>query len=465
MIDSDKEALKYSLKGIIRCRHILNMDASTYENEYASYHFMDTKVVKEQTKELKPKPEVKALPQPKPQPKSNIHTIEKINIKSNDITPKQASKNYVKNIEADDNNIKITFSKKLTHTDVLFFELNFHDKYKDIYDIKAILPKNIKHNIKVNGLKRVQISQNSKQKIRLVLEDPKVVKSTAFTKDNTLIIHIENLKTKVTKAHQTVKRQKTLTNKTTKQKPNPKVITVKNLFKNNTYKRIKKYSKLIVIDPGHGGHDSGAIGYNHIYEKRAVLEIGLKLKQILQKKGFRVFMTRSRDNFISLASRPHLANIKKADLFISIHANSVDGKRKLTVKGIETYYLSPADSARAKRVAAKENSAALKEMDYSSKNTLLNFLNREKIIQSNKLAIDIQANVLKTLRKKYSSIIDGGVRPAPFRVLTGAGMPAILIETGYISNPTEAKRLTNPFYQKTLAQGIANGVESYFLKN
>jgi len=104
-------------------------------------------------------------------------------------------------------------------------------------------------------------------------------------------------------------------------------------------------------------------------------------------------------------------------------------------------------------------------MDILSKNTLLNFLNREKIIQSNKLAIDIQANILKSLRAKYKDIKDGGVRPAPFWELVGAGMPAVLVEVGYITNPTEAQRLFNPFYQNRIAKGLADGVESYFLKN
>jgi len=104
-------------------------------------------------------------------------------------------------------------------------------------------------------------------------------------------------------------------------------------------------------------------------------------------------------------------------------------------------------------------------LDKYSKNTLLSFLNRTKIVQSNKLAIDIQSGLLSSVKKKYDKIVDGGVREAPFWVLVGAQMPAVLIEVGYITNPTEAERLFNPFYQKALALGIRNGINNYFAKN
>jgi len=429
VINSDKDALKYALKGLIRCKHLLGMDASTYEKEYASYHFIE-----------------KAY-----KPKSRITKTKKNKVKPlEEFMKKKKTDTYVKDISVNQDEIKITFNKNINYTDVLFFELNFNKRYKDMYDIKAILPKNINTNINIYGLKRVQLSQNSKDKIRLVLEDSKNIKSSAFVKDNKLIIHIANLKSN------TISSKKIVTKRRFK---------IKELFNNRSYKKIQKYSKSIVIDPGHGGKDSGAVGYNRLQEKKAVLSIALKLKKILTKRGYRVYMTRSRDKFIDLKDRTHFANVKKADLFISIHANAIEGRKKFTLKGIETFYLSPARSQRAKKVAEKENRASLINMDILSKNTLLNFLNREKIIQSNKLAIDIQANILKSLREKYNDIKDGGVRPAPFWVLVGAGMPAVLVEVGYITNPTEAKRLFNPFYQNRIAKGFADGIESYFLKN
>jgi N-acetylmuramoyl-L-alanine amidase len=135
------------------------------------------------------------------------------------------------------------------------------------------------------------------------------------------------------------------------------------------------------------------------------------------------------------------------------------------MKGIETFFLSPAKSERAKRIAALENRADISSMGYYSKLTFLNFLNREKIIASNKLAIDVQKGILFNLRKYFKDVQDGGVREGPFWVLVGAQMPSILVEVGYITNPTEAKRLFNPFYQKLIAKGIADGIDNYFLYN
>ena len=131
------------------------------------------------------------------------------------------------------------------------------------------------------------------------------------------------------------------------------------------------------------------------------------------------------------------------------------------VHGVETYYLSPARSARARRVAAKENSIAFKKYYKSSMNTFLKTLTRSKIILSNKLALDVQRGMLSRLREIYRGVVDGGVRPAPFWVLVGAEMPAVLVETGYITHPWEKKRLYDPKYQDRLARGIAEGIARY----
>ncbi len=418
VIANDNLAIQQSLKGIIRCKKLLNQDTTNFEKEYSRYNFQP------------PKPQTK--PQEVITPMDDNHII-----KNN----KNISLPRLKKITISKGSINLYFNKNLKYKDVLFFELNFDKKYKDIYDIKAVLPPNINRNIYYKGISRIQLSQNNKEKIRLVLENKNKIPSTAYIKNNQLVIHIKY-----------IKKQKT------------KEVYAK-ATQTKDYKTIKKYSKLIVIDPGHGGKDSGAVGYNHLQEKRTVLAIALKLRAELRKRGYRVFMTRSSDRFIDLKDRTHFANKHKVDLFISIHANAIEGDKKYSIKGVETFYLSPARSARAKRAAAKENKASLINMDSISKNTLLNFLNRFKINQSKKLAIDIQSNILRDLRAKYKGIVDGAVRPAPFWVLVGAGMPAVLIETGYITNPTEARRLFNPFYQKTLAKGIADGIESYFYKN
>jgi len=230
-----------------------------------------------------------------------------------------------------------------------------------------------------------------------------------------------------------------------------------------TNKTYQAHKKIIVIDPGHGGKDSGGIGVKNRYEKVAVLQIAKYVKYYLEKKGYRVYLTRNGDYFIPLKKRTHFANIKKADLFISIHCN-IAPKHRRSIHGIETYFLSPTRNERAISVARLENKE-IKGLNYTDQRVILNFLNRDRIIYSNKLAIDIQKGMLSSLKTKYTNVKDNGVRPAPFWVLVGTQMPAILIETGYLTNPLESARLFTPAYQKLLAKGIVQGVENYFRKN
>lgn len=222
--------------------------------------------------------------------------------------------------------------------------------------------------------------------------------------------------------------------------------------------------KIIVIDAGHGGKDPGATG-NDLKEKNIVFSIACQTAEILKKRGYKVYLTRNKDVFWNLQSRTKFANRKHADMFISIHANAAPNKKAAaSMQGVETFFLSPARSERSKRVATLENSGDLEDMNSFSKETFLNFLNREKIIASNKLAIDIQSYMLHSLRRSFSSK-DGGVREAPFWVLVGAQMPAVLVEVGYITHPKEGKNLGNKTYQKLVAVGISDGVSAYFMKN
>jgi N-acetylmuramoyl-L-alanine amidase len=217
----------------------------------------------------------------------------------------------------------------------------------------------------------------------------------------------------------------------------------------------------IILDPGHGGHDTGAIG-GHRREKDAVLQIARKIRRHLTAMGFRVIMTRTSDHFVRLRNRTRYANRKHGDVFVSVHANSVGSRQKRNRHGVETFFLQTTRSGRAKRVAARENSVVLKRSDRLSKNVILNsVMTGPKIVLSNKLAIDIQRHILGNLRRKYRNVSDGGVRPAPFWVLVGAEMPAVLVETGYISNPMERKRLFTPRYQDLMAKGIAEGIANY----
>ncbi|GAA8670706.1 N-acetylmuramoyl-L-alanine amidase [Helicobacter pylori] len=226
----------------------------------------------------------------------------------------------------------------------------------------------------------------------------------------------------------------------------------------------KKHKK-IVLDAGHGGKDCGAMSANLVCEKDIVLEVVKFLHKELKKRGYSVLLTRDKDIYIDLVARTELANKKSADLFISVHANSIPKRSTSNAHGIETYFLSTARSERARKVAEQENKDDVNLMDYFSKSLLLNSLNTQRLIVSNKLAIDVQYGMLQSVRKNYPDVVDGGVREGPFWVLAGALMPSILIEIGYNSHAIESKRIQSKPYQKILAKGIADGIDSFFSKN
>ncbi|WP_390430669.1 N-acetylmuramoyl-L-alanine amidase family protein [Helicobacter pylori] len=236
--------------------------------------------------------------------------------------------------------------------------------------------------------------------------------------------------------------------------------------KNNAFIKTKrKKHKKIVLDAGHGGKDCGAMSANLVCEKDIVLEVVKFLHKELKKRGYSVLLTRDKDIYIDLVARTELANRKSADLFISVHANSIPKRSTSNAHGIETYFLSTARSERARKVAEQENKDDVNLMDYFSKSLLLNSLNTQRLIVSNKLAIDVQYGMLQSVRKNYPDVVDGGVREGPFWVLAGALMPSILIEIGYNSHAIESKRIQSKPYQKILAKGIADGIDSFFSKN
>lgn len=236
--------------------------------------------------------------------------------------------------------------------------------------------------------------------------------------------------------------------------------------KNDTFIKTKrKKHKKIVLDAGHGGKDCGAMSANLVCEKDIVLEVVKFLHKELKKRGYSVLLTRDKDIYIDLVARTELANKKSADLFISVHANSIPKHSTSNAHGIETYFLSTARSERARKVAEQENKDDVNLMDYFSKSLLLNSLNTQRLIVSNKLAIDVQYGMLQSVRKNYPDVVDGGVREGPFWVLAGALMPSILIEIGYNSHAIESKRIQSKPYQKILAKGIADGIDSFLSKN
>ena len=212
--------------------------------------------------------------------------------------------------------------------------------------------------------------------------------------------------------------------------------------------------KTIVIDPGHGGKDPGAVSQNR-QEKQIVLSLSKTLRDILVKKGYNVRLTRETDMFIPLRKRTQFATNQKADLFISIHTNASTAR---SAAGIETYYLALASDESARITAMRENAGAeynMKELDA----LVGRILKESKSTESRRLAELIQAQLASGKQVK-----NRGVKHAPFVVLIGTKVPAVLVEVGFISNPTEGKKLTTKAYQRQLARAIAKGIEQY-IKN
>jgi N-acetylmuramoyl-L-alanine amidase len=221
--------------------------------------------------------------------------------------------------------------------------------------------------------------------------------------------------------------------------------------------------KKIVIDPGHGGKDYGAPGYyKGSHEKYVVMEVAKKLARKIENEfGYEVVLTRDRDKYLTLEKRTDLANNNRADLFISLHTNAARNKNAY---GIETYFLNLATDENSISVAARENATSTKNI--SDLQTILNDLMRDaKINESSRLASYIQAEMSGSLKNKVSYIKDRGVKQAPFYVLLGAKMPAVLVEMGFISNPRECKRLNSDVYQEEVCNGIMNGIRKYLKEN
>lgn len=405
-IISDDDDMKYiTLKGIVRSGNSLHIDVSKYSKELSKFKSKKT---------------------------TSTHSSKSTHKNSKNI--KITSSHKLESIKFKDEHLVLEFDKKLGSKQLNYFTLYDSKKrqYRYVFDIHAsMITKS--HSLRKDGIKRIKLAQFNPNTIRLVIEDNEKLNVHFKESSNKVIISILQ-------------------------------IGEKSKAKKVTPKRLDR-SKTIVIDPGHGGKDPGAIGYRGYREKIVVLQIARELRSILKSRGYKVYLTRTRDHFVKLSNRTKYVNRKNADIFISIHANAVSKKNAYKVNGVECYFLSKSRSSRAKRVAAKENSADLSDMNYYGKETLLNTINSHNIVASNKLAIDLQRGMLSTLKNHYSKVNDGGVREGPFWVLVGAQMPAVLIEVGFISHPVEARRLVNTRYQNRLALGMADGIERYFANN
>lgn len=216
--------------------------------------------------------------------------------------------------------------------------------------------------------------------------------------------------------------------------------------------------RCVVIDPGHGGKDPGCIGKKGTLEKSIVLDVGLRLKKLLDSvEGLNVILTRESDIFIPVENRTVIANQKQADLFISIHANSNPRKKH---SGVQSFFLNFSNDPSINAIAARENATSTKSIS-EMKDIIQKIARNSKIIESMELAQKIQFTLTASLKKKYTAVEDLGAKGGPFWVLIGGDMPSVLVEISHLSNPEEEDRLITSAYRQHVAEGIYQGIMEY----
>ncbi|RXJ67748.1 N-acetylmuramoyl-L-alanine amidase [Halarcobacter ebronensis] len=423
VLNDDKNLEIKNLKILISTGKQLKRDVSKYEKELKKY---DGQAVS------KERPKIIKL--------NEIENVKKIdNIKKPKVDDNADSSKYtIKAVVSRDNMIIIDFYDSITKDFVDFKEDKTSNTFQDIYQLKGNFKDAYPTKLSIDGVDQIVIKQKDSKTLEILFEDKTNLKTIYFINRNRVVLKVLDLNKKKNKA--------------------------------TISKAVKVYkpglNRVVVLDAGHGGKDSGAIGSeDKMYEKYTVFNVTKYLESVLKERGYKVYLTRNNDRFIKVRNRTVLANDKHADIFVSIHANAAHKSKIKELQGIETFFLSPARSERAKRVAALENQSDISNMSGSTQKAFLESLNRPRITASHKLSIDIQRNMLYETRLLHKDVEDGGVREGPFWVLVGAQMPSVLIEIGYITHPKEGKRLFNKKYQEALAVGIANGIDSYFAKN
>lgn len=423
VLNSDEKNQTEYLKKIVEIGKKLNKDVSRYEKELNKN---STTTTKQTTLKIENKQE----------PVKEQTSYKKVTLDKSEY--KNSSFN-IDSVYVKDNTIIVNFKHYVKEDFINFIEEKKGSYFYDIFDFKGKFKDASPTKLEMNSVNKIKIYQVKDRVLRIELREKKNLQTIYIINKKSIIIKVlddDNKNDNYTKAK------------------SAKIIKSKNK------------NKVVVIDAGHGGKDAGAIGSGKKqYEKFAVFSVMQYVYNTLKSRGYTVYMTRNKDKFIKVKNRTVLANEKEADVFVSIHANAAPKSVKDKARGIETYFLSPAKSERAKRVAALENKSDMGSMNDLSQNTFLTVLNQSKITASQKLGIDVQQHMLYSTRQLYKDVVDGGVREGPFWVLVGAQMPSILIEIGYITHETEGKRIFEKRYQKSLAVGIADGIEAYFDKN
>jgi len=412
IMSGDQKIQERCLNGIVIAGKKLHIDVSNYQTKLDDIEATSTATtVSKKSKKIQKKAS-------KTQKKSKV---------------KIRSQRAFRDFSWDGGTLELNFDFVLKSKDINYFKLRAEGKkgYRYIFDIRAVMFK--KPKIRHKELTRVSLSQYNREKLRLVIESQHPLNLHFRRIDQTLEIDLGVSGVVAPKA----------TDNSDKQ---------------------QKRSRLIIIDPGHGGKDGGAVGYSKKLEKDIVLAISKRLAKILKKEGYRVKMTRESNVYRSLKWRTKFTRKHNPDLFISIHANAVPKKNARKAQGIEIYYLDPKKgSKRSSSLERKENAADYRAMDQRFGKLFSATQSRAKVLASNFLAIDLGRNVVGKLRYEKYKIKDAKVAGGNFWVLVGATSASALVEVGFVSHPQEEKRLVSAKYQQTFAEGLADGIEQYFV--
>ncbi|WP_276890669.1 N-acetylmuramoyl-L-alanine amidase family protein [Helicobacter japonicus] len=355
-----------------------------------------------------------------------------------------------------DGNVKIVFAQDISDLTWQIKNLQGNKSFID-FEANLTIPR---RNFIFKDNSTLQIAQNTPQVVRAVIAtNPKSTYEVVKEKEN-LYIFIKpkgDSKQVAQSPKENLSTKSQIDDKQTSQHKQEQIAK-------NPPQKVEQKSKKIVVDAGHGGKDCGTKSVENICEKVIVLSVAKILRDELKSRGYAVYMTRDSDVYIDLRKRTEFANTKSADLFVSVHANSIPKTSAKTANGVETYFLSPARSERAEQVAKAENQGDIETMSHFATKSFLNTISAFHLVASHKLAIEIQSGILNQVRTHYNTH-DGAVREGPFWVLAGALMPSVLIEIGYASHKNEGKLIAKKEYQKLLAKGIADGIDGYFLRN